>query len=76
MGAGRPEGRVTSQISELVLNSARITGGDGGISPALQGVVPSTSYGHIISARHGVIPGTYSELIMINTWQADVPLIF
>ena len=46
--------------------SARITGGMEGISPALQGVVPGTSYGHLIPARDGVIPGTNSELIKIN----------
>ena len=45
--------------------------GDGGIYPALQGVVPGTSYGHLIPARDGFIPGTNSELIMINTWLAD-----
>jgi len=36
----------------------------GGISPALQGVVPGASYGHFIPSRDGVIPGTNSELIV------------
>ena len=39
----------------------------GGISPALQGVIPGTSYGRLIPARDGFIPGTNSELIIIKT---------
>ena len=45
--------------------------GDGGISPALQGVVLGISYGHLIPARDGVIPGTNAELIMIITWLVE-----
>ena len=46
------------------MSSARITGGMGRISPALQGVVSGTSQGHSIPARDGVIPCINSEFIM------------
>ena len=45
----------------------------GGISPALQGVVPGISHGKLIPVRESIIPETNSELTVIITWLADLP---